>query len=173
MSLQDGSQNHNLMTKQFEPLRLQGSSISATSSSQFIRKRTASYPSNQAPTPTRWRTGMQATAIKCQRTLPAANLRFAGGASSLASSSWSACASPHGFSRPRARTKCTSRLPRLVAGFLPAERKLIAYGYRLWRSSLILAFTSCYMMWAITFLAQLHPLIQPRRSDLRAAFLHE
>jgi hypothetical protein len=44
---------------------------------------------------------------------------------------------------------------------------------RLWRSSLILAFTSCYMMWAITFLAQLHPLIEPRRSDLRESFLHE
>ena len=44
---------------------------------------------------------------------------------------------------------------------------------RLWRSSLILSFVSCYAMWAITLLAQLHPLIEPRRSDLRAAFLHE
>ncbi|EHA54669.1 H(+)-transporting V0 sector ATPase subunit e [Pyricularia oryzae] len=43
----------------------------------------------------------------------------------------------------------------------------------LWRSSLILAFVSCYMMWAITFLAQLHPLIEPRRSDLRKAYIHE
>ncbi|CRK25321.1 V-type proton ATPase subunit e like protein [Verticillium longisporum] len=41
----------------------------------------------------------------------------------------------------------------------------------IWRSSLILAFVSCYLMWAITFLAQLHPLIEPRRSDLRGEFL--
>ncbi|EJT74620.1 hypothetical protein GGTG_08460 [Gaeumannomyces tritici R3-111a-1] len=42
----------------------------------------------------------------------------------------------------------------------------------LWRSSLILALVSCYLMWAITFLAQLNPLIVPRRSDLRKEFLH-
>ncbi|KAK0627219.1 putative vacuolar ATPase subunit E [Podospora aff. communis PSN243] len=42
----------------------------------------------------------------------------------------------------------------------------------LWRSSLILTFISCYLMWAITFLAQLHPLIEPRRSGLRKEFVH-
>ncbi|EAS29428.1 V-type H+-transporting ATPase subunit H [Coccidioides immitis RS] len=36
-----------------------------------------------------------------------------------------------------------------------------------WRSSLILAFTACYLMWAITFLSQWHPLIAPQRSDIR------
>ncbi|KAA8893502.1 ATPase, V0 complex, subunit E1/e2, partial [Sphaerosporella brunnea] len=36
-----------------------------------------------------------------------------------------------------------------------------------WRSSLCLAFAACYMMWVLTLLAQLHPLIAPRRSDLR------
>ncbi|KAI9901496.1 hypothetical protein N3K66_003313 [Trichothecium roseum] len=41
----------------------------------------------------------------------------------------------------------------------------------LWRSSLILAIVSCYLMWAITFLAQLHPLIEPKRGDLREQFL--
>ncbi|KAH8804802.1 ATPase, V0 complex, subunit E1/e2, partial [Xylogone sp. PMI_703] len=42
-----------------------------------------------------------------------------------------------------------------------------------WRSSLILSFTSCYLMWAITFLAQWHPLIAPRRGDLRPEFAHD
>ncbi|KAH7391475.1 ATP synthase subunit H-domain-containing protein [Cadophora sp. MPI-SDFR-AT-0126] len=37
----------------------------------------------------------------------------------------------------------------------------------IWRSSLILSFASCYIMWAITFLAQWHPLIVPRASGLR------
>ncbi|KAF2098704.1 hypothetical protein NA57DRAFT_75943 [Rhizodiscina lignyota] len=37
-----------------------------------------------------------------------------------------------------------------------------------WRSSLILSAWSCFIMWAITFLAQWHPLIEPRRNDLRA-----
>ncbi|EGR44266.1 uncharacterized protein TRIREDRAFT_70750, partial [Trichoderma reesei QM6a] len=41
----------------------------------------------------------------------------------------------------------------------------------LWRSSLILAIVSCYLMWLITFLAQLHPLIAPRRSNLREEFV--
>ena len=42
----------------------------------------------------------------------------------------------------------------------------------LWRSSLILTIISCYLMWAITFLAQLNPLIEPRRSDLRKEYLN-
>ncbi|CAL5869725.1 uncharacterized protein PFLUO_LOCUS3955 [Penicillium psychrofluorescens] len=37
----------------------------------------------------------------------------------------------------------------------------------LWRSTLILSFVSCYLMWAIVFLAQWHPLIAPKRSDIR------
>ncbi|KAJ5604599.1 H(+)-transporting V0 sector ATPase subunit e [Penicillium lagena] len=37
----------------------------------------------------------------------------------------------------------------------------------LWRSTLILSFVSCYLMWAIVFLAQWHPLIAPKRSDMR------
>ncbi|EXV01021.1 ATP synthase subunit H domain protein [Metarhizium robertsii] len=41
----------------------------------------------------------------------------------------------------------------------------------LWRSSLILSIVSCYLMWAITFLAQLHPLIEPKRNDLREEYL--
>ncbi|PSN69477.1 hypothetical protein BS50DRAFT_633218 [Corynespora cassiicola Philippines] len=37
-----------------------------------------------------------------------------------------------------------------------------------WRSTLLLSAVSMYIMWAITFLAQLHPLINPIRGDLRA-----
>lgn len=36
-----------------------------------------------------------------------------------------------------------------------------------WRSSLILGLAMCYLMWAFTYLAQLHPLEAPRRNDLR------
>ncbi|KAI8713232.1 hypothetical protein NCS52_01266900 [Fusarium sp. LHS14.1] len=43
----------------------------------------------------------------------------------------------------------------------------------LWRSSLILAIVSCYLMWAITFMAQLHPLIAPRRTGIREEYLDE
>ncbi|KAF2656896.1 hypothetical protein K491DRAFT_691569 [Lophiostoma macrostomum CBS 122681] len=37
----------------------------------------------------------------------------------------------------------------------------------IWRSTLILSAVSMYLMWAITFLAQLHPLISPIRPGLR------
>ncbi|CEJ53863.1 hypothetical protein PMG11_00202 [Penicillium brasilianum] len=36
-----------------------------------------------------------------------------------------------------------------------------------WRSTLILSIVSCYLMWAIVFMAQLHPLIAPKRADIR------
>ncbi|KAI0908442.1 NAD binding domain of 6-phosphogluconate dehydrogenase-domain-containing protein [Ustulina deusta] len=42
-----------------------------------------------------------------------------------------------------------------------------------WRSSLIIAFISCYLMWFITFMAQLHPLIEPRRVNIKEGFQHE
>ncbi|CCA75220.1 hypothetical protein PIIN_09204 [Serendipita indica DSM 11827] len=35
------------------------------------------------------------------------------------------------------------------------------------RTMVILTLTCCFLMWSITYLAQLHPLIAPRRSDLR------
>ncbi|KAL8279838.1 hypothetical protein RQP46_007688 [Phenoliferia psychrophenolica] len=35
------------------------------------------------------------------------------------------------------------------------------------RTSVLLVITCCWLMWAITYLAQLHPLIRPKRSDLR------
>ena len=57
----------------------------------------------------------------------------------------------------------------LILPRVAAERKLTSCS--LWRSSLLLAIISCYLMWAITFLAQLHPLIAPRRGDLREEFL--
>lgn len=40
----------------------------------------------------------------------------------------------------------------------------------IWRSTLILSFASCYIMWAITFLAQWHPLIEPRMATLRHGY---
>ncbi|GJC93912.1 ATP synthase subunit h [Colletotrichum higginsianum] len=45
-------------------------------------------------------------------------------------------------------------------------------GGSIWRSSLLLALACCYLMWAITFLAQLHPLIEPKRSNLRESAVH-
>lgn len=39
-----------------------------------------------------------------------------------------------------------------------------------WRSTLILSFASCYIMWAITFMAQWHPLIEPKMSKLRPGY---
>ncbi|KAF4512995.1 hypothetical protein G6O67_000318 [Ophiocordyceps sinensis] len=60
----------------------------------------------------------------------------------------------------------------VIAGLCTASWFLVPKGANqvLWRSSLILSIVSCYLMWAITFLAQLHPLIVPRRSDLREQF---
>ncbi|KAF2113445.1 ATPase, V0 complex, subunit E1/e2, partial [Lophiotrema nucula] len=37
----------------------------------------------------------------------------------------------------------------------------------IWRSTLVLSAVAMYLMWVITFLAQLHPLIQPIRYDIR------
>ncbi|ORX73195.1 hypothetical protein DL89DRAFT_206301, partial [Linderina pennispora] len=37
----------------------------------------------------------------------------------------------------------------------------------LWRTCTILTLSSCYLMWGITYLAQLHPIIVPKRDDLR------
>ncbi|GAA5897939.1 hypothetical protein JCM6882_005117 [Rhodosporidiobolus microsporus] len=35
------------------------------------------------------------------------------------------------------------------------------------RTSILLAIACCWLMWAITYLAQLHPLIKPIRADIR------
>lgn len=45
--------------------------------------------------------------------------------------------------------------------------------YSTWRSSLIIAFIACYLMWFITFMAQLNPLIAPKSPTVRAGFEHE
>ncbi|CCD24521.1 H(+)-transporting V0 sector ATPase subunit e NDAI_0D02070 [Naumovozyma dairenensis CBS 421] len=40
-----------------------------------------------------------------------------------------------------------------------------------WRSTVTLSLAMMFLMWAITYLTQLHPLIEPRRSDLRPEFV--
>ncbi|CAY70081.1 Vacuolar H+ ATPase subunit e of the V-ATPase V0 subcomplex [Komagataella phaffii GS115] len=39
-----------------------------------------------------------------------------------------------------------------------------------WRSTVLLTLAMCWLMWAFTYLAQLHPLVAPRRSDLRPEY---
>ncbi|VEU22123.1 DEKNAAC103155, partial [Brettanomyces naardenensis] len=48
--------------------------------------------------------------------------------------------------------------------FAPKENRTV------WRSTVSLSLAMMFLMWAFTYLAQLHPLIQPRRSDLRPEF---
>ncbi|CUS21042.1 LAQU0S02e04478g1_1 [Lachancea quebecensis] len=48
--------------------------------------------------------------------------------------------------------------------FAPKENQTV------WRSTVILTLAMMYLMWAFTYLAQLHPLVAPRRSDLRPEF---
>jgi len=40
-----------------------------------------------------------------------------------------------------------------------------------WRSTLIMSAVACYLMWAITLLAQLHPLIVPINAKLRKGYI--
>ncbi|CAD6885364.1 unnamed protein product [Tilletia laevis] len=35
------------------------------------------------------------------------------------------------------------------------------------RTSLLLTISCCYLMWFIIFMAQLNPIIQPKRADIR------
>ncbi|KAI8871327.1 hypothetical protein GQ42DRAFT_3712 [Ramicandelaber brevisporus] len=37
----------------------------------------------------------------------------------------------------------------------------------LWKTCIILSVLCMYLMWAITYLAQLHPLVAPQRADLK------
>ncbi|ODV74721.1 H(+)-transporting V0 sector ATPase subunit e [Cyberlindnera jadinii NRRL Y-1542] len=48
--------------------------------------------------------------------------------------------------------------------FAPKENQTV------WRSTVSLTLGMMFLMWAITYLAQLHPLVAPRRSDLRPEF---
>lgn len=62
--------------------------------------------------------------------------------------------------------------PSAPASSMPhdASMVLIFEPNSVWRSSLILSAAACYIMWAVTFFAQWHPLISPRRSDLREEY---
>ncbi|KAK8128301.1 hypothetical protein PG984_009409 [Apiospora sp. TS-2023a] len=63
----------------------------------------------------------------------------------------------------------------IVAAFCAAAWFLAPKGENqtTWRSSLIIAFVACYLMWFITFMAQLNPLIEPRSGTVRAGYQHE
>ncbi|KAF7682307.1 hydrogen ion transmembrane transporter [Alternaria burnsii] len=65
--------------------------------------------------------------------------------------------------KPSLRTKSSLELP--LAN--PEDRSA---GRTVWRSTLVLSAAAMYIMWAITFLAQLHPLISPIRGDLRPEY---
>lgn len=39
-----------------------------------------------------------------------------------------------------------------------------------WRSTVSLSLAMMFLMWAFTYLCQLHPLVAPRRSDLRPEY---
>ncbi|KAJ1984571.1 hypothetical protein H4R33_004325 [Dimargaris cristalligena] len=58
---------------------------------------------------------------------------------------------------------------RAVPGYLHF-RPTLPYCFdfpRLWRTCLIMTYVCVYLMWAVTYMAQLHPLIAPQRSDLK------
>lgn len=39
-----------------------------------------------------------------------------------------------------------------------------------WRSTISLSLAMMFLMWAFTYLCQLHPLVAPKRSDLRPEY---
>ncbi|KAK6340768.1 H(+)-transporting V0 sector ATPase subunit e [Orbilia brochopaga] len=41
----------------------------------------------------------------------------------------------------------------------------------IWRSSILLTVVCTYLMWALTFLSQLNPLIRPSASDFREQYI--
>ncbi|QLL32119.1 hypothetical protein HG536_0C02880 [Torulaspora globosa] len=65
----------------------------------------------------------------------------------------------------------------VVATFLAVALVSVAFwvfapktNQTVWRSTVILSLSMMFLMWAITYLCQLHPLVMPRRSDLRPEF---
>ncbi|SCU97904.1 LAFA_0G14114g1_1 [Lachancea sp. 'fantastica'] len=65
----------------------------------------------------------------------------------------------------------------VVAAFLAVSLVSVVFWFlapkenrTVWRSTVILSLAMMFLMWAFTYLAQLHPLVAPRRSDLRPEF---
>ncbi|KAJ1657443.1 H(+)-transporting V0 sector ATPase subunit e, partial [Dispira simplex] len=52
----------------------------------------------------------------------------------------------------------------IFAGLCAASYFLVpkSWDQTLWRTCLIMTLVCVYMMWSVTYMAQLHPLIQPR-----------
>ncbi|SCU90717.1 LAME_0E09758g1_1 [Lachancea meyersii CBS 8951] len=65
----------------------------------------------------------------------------------------------------------------VVAAFLVVSLVSVVFWFlapkenqTVWRSTVILSLSMMFLMWAFTYLAQLHPLVAPRRADLRPEF---
>ncbi|EPS42703.1 hypothetical protein H072_3343 [Dactylellina haptotyla CBS 200.50] len=55
-----------------------------------------------------------------------------------------------------------------VAGYVLAPK---GENLTVWRSSILLTVACTYIMWALTLLAQLNPLVQPNASDFRKQYI--
>jgi hypothetical protein len=71
------------------------------------------------------------------------------------------------FIRAAGHTDGPSHLAAAQHGRSDTRGNMLICHRSVWRSTLVLSAAAMYIMWAITFLAQLHPLISPVRNGLR------